>query len=146
VTVIQDGEMIFFSGIGLPGRTVEVLIKNSPVNLTIVNADSSWEVGIPSSRFSDGPVTPVFKFGDEYYESSVKISVGNPDGGLSKLLWLAIMSILTLGLLGAAFVYFFVEIDGDESTDDSSEIIEESEGWIWDESSNDWIEDPDYES
>ena len=146
VTVIQDGEMIFFSGIGLPGRTVEVLIKNSPVNLTIVNADSSWEVGIPSSRFSDGPVTPVFKFGDEYYESSVKISVGNPDGGLSKLLWLTIMSILTLGLLGAAFVYFFVEIDDGESTDDSSEAIEESEGWIWDESSNDWIEDPDYES
>ena len=146
VTVIQDGEMIFFSGIGLPGRTVEVLIKNSPVNLTIVNADSSWEVGIPSSRFSDGPVTPVFKFGDEYYESSVKISVGDSDEGLSKLLWLAIMSILTLGLLGAAFVYFFVEIDDGESTDDSSEIIEESEGWIWDESSNDWIEDPDYES
>jgi hypothetical protein len=146
VTVIQDGEMIFFSGIGLPGRTVEVLIKNSPVNLTIVNADSSWEVGIASSRFSDGPVTPVFKFGDEYYESSVKISVGDSDDGLSKLLWLAIISILTLGLLGAAFVYFFVEIDDGENTDDSSETIEESEGWIWDESSNDWIEDPDYES
>jgi hypothetical protein len=42
-------------------------------------------------------------------------------------------------------VYFFVEVEDEESFDES---IEEgpSEGWIWDESSNDWIEDPDYDS
>ena len=32
------------------------------------------------------------------------------------------------------------------SDDESSENIETSEGWIWDEESNDWIEDPNYGS
>ena len=69
---------------------------------------------------------------------------------------IGIISIVILALLGAVFVYFFVEIedDGDNENDDNSSIdstenmaskVEEStDGWIWDEESNDWIEDPNY--
>jgi putative Mn2+ efflux pump MntP len=69
---------------------------------------------------------------------------------------IGIISIVILALLGAVFVYFFVEIeeDGDDDNDDSSSIdstenmaskVEEStEGWIWNEESNEWIEDPNY--
>jgi len=150
VTVIQDGESIFFSGIGLPGKTVTALINQVPANSTIVNPDSTWTVGISSSRFSDGTVTPVFRYVGADYSSGVEISVGEPDDGLSHAM-LAFISFVILGLLSGVFVYFFVEIDNDDDDDDESDIqssenTESSEGWIWDESSNDWIEDPDYES
>jgi hypothetical protein len=55
-----------------------------------------------------------------------------------------------LSLLGGAFVYFFVEVEEDSSTDeedsesDSTADEESTEGWIWDEESNDWVEDPNY--
>lgn len=144
VTVIDDGEIIIFSGVGLPGKTVTVLINHVNTNDTVVNADSTWTLGIPSSRFSDGPVTPVFRYVGADYSSGVQISVGVPDEGLS-LAKMAIISIVVIGLLGGVFVYFFVEVEDEESFDESSEEGP-SEGWIWDESSNDWIEDPDYDS
>ena len=146
ITVVENGESIIFSGIGLPGKTVTALINQVPANSTIVNSDSTWSVGIPSSRFDDGPVTPVFRYVGADYSSDVKISVGGSDEGLSTVM-LAIISIVIIGLLGGVFVYFFVEIDdGDGSDDESSENVETSEGWIWDDESNDWIEDPDYGS
>jgi hypothetical protein len=146
ITVVENGESITFSGIGLPGKTVTALINQVPANSTIVNSDSTWSVGIPSSRFDDGPVTPVFRYVGADYSSDVKISVGGSDEGLSTVM-LAIISIVIIGLLGGVFVYFFVEIDdGDGSDDESSENVETSEGWIWDDESNDWIEDPDYGS
>ena len=144
VTVIDDGEIIIFTGVGLPGKTVTVLINHVNTNDTVVNADSTWTLGIPSSRFSDGPVTPVFRYVGADYSSGVQISVGVPDEGLS-LAKMAIISIVIIGLLAGVFVYFFVEVEDEESFDESSEEGP-SEGWIWDESSNDWIEDPDYDS
>ncbi|MDE0953209.1 MAG: Ig-like domain-containing protein, partial [Candidatus Poseidoniales archaeon] len=144
VTVIDDGEIIIFSGVGLPGKTVTVLINHVNTNDTVVNADSTWTLGIPSSRFSDGPVTPVFRYVGADYSSGVQISVGVPDEGLS-LAKMVIISIVVIGLLGGVFVYFFVEVEDEESFDESGEE-EPSEGWIWDESSNEWIEDPDYDS
>ena len=78
VTVIEDGETIIFSGVGLPGKTVTALINQVPANNTIVADDSTWTLGIASSRFSDGPVTPVFRYVGDDYSSEVKISVGAP--------------------------------------------------------------------
>ena len=144
VTVIQDGETLIFSGIGLPGKTVTVLINQVPANNTIVEDNSTWTLGIASSRFSDGSVTPVFRYVGADYSSNVKISVGTPDEGLSTGM-MAIIALVIIGLIGGVFVYFYVEIE----EDDNSEVSDEdssSEGWIWDEESNDWIEDPNYNS
>ena len=68
------------------------------------------------------------------------------------MLMIGIISIVILALLGGAFAYFFVEIeddDDDSSSIESSETIdsnadESTEGWIWDDESNEWIEDPNY--
>jgi len=149
VTVVKDGESVTFSGIGLPGKTVTALIDKVPANSTIVNSDSTWSLDIPSSRFDDGPVTPDFRYVGSDYSSGVQISVGTPDEGMSTLM-IAIISIVILSLLGGAFVYFFVEIEEDSSVDeedsesDSNADEESTEGWIWDEESNEWIEDPNY--
>jgi hypothetical protein len=126
-----------------------------PANNTVVNSDSTWSLDIPSSRFDEGPVTPDFRYVGSDYSSGVEISVGAADDGMSSLM-IGIISIVILALLGAVFVYFFVEIeeDGDDENDDSSSIdstenmaskVEEStDGWIWNEESNEWIEDPNY--
>jgi hypothetical protein len=139
----------------LPGKTVTALINKVPANNTVVNSDSTWSLDIPSSRFDEGPVTPDFRYVGSDYSSGVQISVGAADDGISSLM-IGIISIVILALLGAVFVYFFVEIeeDGDDENDDSSSIestenmaskVEEStDGWIWNEESNEWIEDPNY--
>ena len=154
MTVVKDGESVTFSGVGLPGKTVTALINKVPANNT-VNSDSTWSLDIPSSRFDEGPVTPDFRYVGSDYSSGVQISVGAADDGMSSLM-IGIISIVILALLGAVFVYFFVEIedDGDDENDDISSIdstenmdskVEEStDGWIWDEESNEWIEDPNY--
>jgi len=65
-------------------------------------------------------------------------------------LMFAIISLVVLSLLGGAFVYFFVEFEEEgEEEETNSEAIstadeESTEGWIWDEESNEWIEDPNY--
>jgi hypothetical protein len=155
VTVVKDGESVTFSGVGLPGKTVTALINKVPANNTVVNSDSTWSLDISSSRFDEGPVTPDFRYVGSDYSSGVQISVGAADDGISSLM-IGIISIVILALLGAVFVYFFVEIedDGDDENDDISSIestenmtskVEEStDGWIWDEESNEWIEDPNY--
>ncbi len=155
VTVVKDGESVTFSGVGLPGKTVTALINKVPANNTVVNSDSTWSLDIPSSRFDEGPVTPDFRYVGSDYSSGVQISVGAADDGMSSLM-IGIISIVILALLGAVFVYFFVEIedDGDDQNEDISSIdstenmdskVEEStDGWIWDEESNEWIEDPNY--
>jgi hypothetical protein len=149
ITVVKDGESVTFSGIGLPGKTVTALIDKVPANSTIVNSDSTWSLDIPSSRFDDRPVTPDFRYVGSDYSSGVEISVGVPDEGMSTLM-IALISIVILSLLGGAFVYFFVEVEEDSSTDeedsesDSTADEESTEGWIWDEESNDWVEDPNY--
>ena len=145
VTVIEDGETIIFSGVGLPGKTVTALINQVPANNTIVADDSTWTLGIVSSRFSDAPVTPVFRYVGDDYSSEVKISVGAPDEGLSMAI-MGIIAIVIIGLLGGVFVYFFVEIEDEENSEGSSDDAESTEGWIWDENSNEWIEDPNYKS
>ena len=145
VTVIEDGETIIFSGVGLPGKTVTALINQVPANNTIVADDSTWTLGIASSRFSDGPVTPVFRYVGDDYSSEVKISVGTPDEGLSFAI-MGIIAIVIIGLLGGVFVYFFVEIEDEENSEGSSDDSDSTEGWIWDENSNEWIEDPNYKS
>ena len=145
VTVIEDGETIIFSGVGLPGKTVTALINQVSANNTIVGNDSKWTLGIASSRFSDAPVTPLFRYVGEDYSSEVQISVGTPDEGLGFAM-IALISIVIIGLLGGVFVYYFVELEDDENPEESSDDNESTEGWIWDENSGEWIEDPNYNS
>jgi hypothetical protein len=89
-------------------------------------------------------VTPTFRYVGDDYSSNVKISVGTPDEGLSTAM-IAIIAIVIIGLIGGVFVYFYVEIEDDDS-EVSSDEDNSSEGWIWDEESNDWVEDPNYNS
>ena len=151
VTVVKDGESVTFSGIGLPGKTVTALIDKVPANSTIVSSDSTWSLDIPSSRFDEGAVTPEFRYVGSDYSSGVQISVGEPDDGMSMLM-IAIISIVVIALIGGAFVYFFVELEEEEEDNEQASANnventgdeESTEGWIWDEESNDWVEDPNY--
>ena len=122
-----------------------------PANSTIVSSDSTWSLDIPSSRFDEGAVTPEFRYVGSDYSSGVQISVGEPDDGMSMLM-IAIISIVVIALIGGAFVYFFVELEEEEEDNEQASANnventgdeESTEGWIWDEESNDWVEDPNY--
>ena len=109
ITVVEDGESVTFSGVGLPGKTVTALINKVPANNTVVNSDSTWSLDIPSSRFDDGPVTPDFRYVGSDYSSGVEISVGAADDGLSTLM-IGLISIVILSLLVGVFVLSLIHI------------------------------------
>ena len=46
-TTAAKGELITFTGIGLPGKTVRVTLGGTQINSTVVLEDSTWELGIP---------------------------------------------------------------------------------------------------
>jgi hypothetical protein len=143
---IQNGELAIFTGVALPGMTVVVTIDGNPVNNTIVSDNATWILGIPASRILGGSSIPEFRYAGEIYQGE-KIYVGEVDEGMS-LVKIIIISIMVLGLFGGAFAYFFVEFEEDEestdSEDDGSTEESSNEGWIWDEESEEWIEDPNY--
>ena len=143
---IQTGELAIFTGVALPGKTVVVTIDGNPVNNTIVSDNSTWILGIPASRILGGSSIPEFRYAGEIYQGE-KIYVGVVNEGMP-LVMIIIISIVVLGLIGGAFAYFFVEFEEDEESTDSEDdgITEESsnEGWIWDEESEEWVEDPNY--
>ena len=118
---------------GKPFHHLDLLTKDAAVK---INDEVCWGM----ARSDD----LIFSVGDDY-SSEVKISVGAPDEGLSFAI-MGIITIVIIGLLGGVFVYFFVEIEDEENSEGSSDDTESTEGWIWDENSNEWIEDPNYKS
>tara|TARA_B100000575_G_scaffold1544_1_gene1165 strand:+ start:3775 stop:7965 length:4191 start_codon:yes stop_codon:yes gene_type:complete len=144
---ILDDETAMFTGIGLPGRTVTATISGTPVNSTVVSENSTWSLGIPASRIS-GSATPQFKYGGMDYEGS-KITVSEPtSGGLSMIVIIAIVLVLSIG----AFAYFFVEFEEDseetggynkkERPDrEESRFVKDDDhpGWLWDKEKEEWV-------
>ena len=144
---ILDDETAMFTGIGLPGRTVTATISGTPVNSTVVSENSTWSLGIPASRIS-GSATPQFKYGGMDYEGS-RITVSEPtSGGLSMIVIIAIVLVLSIG----AFAYFFVEFEEDseetggynkkERPDrEESRFVKDDDhpGWLWDKEKEEWV-------
>ena len=162
--------MAIYSGIGLPGKQVSVVIGGNPVNNTIVSEDGTWELGIPASRIKGDFSIPEFVYAGQSTEVSA-ISKGEPT--TDPINWGMIGAVSLLAILSlAALAYFtgFIGIEFDEEDDynkvehensktpaqipndfreqeDQStlERYDDHPGWLWDASSEEWVPDPDFQ-
>ncbi|MDP6912559.1 MAG: hypothetical protein QF736_01360, partial [Candidatus Thalassarchaeaceae archaeon] len=159
---VEEDEMAIYSGIGLPGKQVSVLIGGNPVNNTIVSEDGTWELGIPASRIKGDSSIPKFTYAGQTTEVSA-ISKGEPTPESTNWGTIGVVSVLAILSL-AALAYFTgfigIEIDeedeyktpaqipknyGDEEEESSLERYDDHPGWLWDAASEEWVPDPDFE-
>ena len=159
---VEEDEMAIYSGIGLPGKQVSVLIGGNPVNNTIVSEDGTWELGIPASRIKGDSSIPKFTYAGQTTEVSA-ISKGEPTPESTN--WGMIGAVSVLAILSLAALAYFtgfigIEIDeedeyktpvqipkdyGDEEEESSLERYDDHPGWLWDAASEEWVPDPDFQ-
>jgi hypothetical protein len=159
---VEEDEMAIYSGIGLPGKQVSVLIGGNPVNNTIVSEDGTWELGIPASRIKGDSSIPKFTYAGQTTEVS-SISKGEPTPESTN--WGMIGAVSVLAILSLAALAYFtgfigIEIDeedeyktpaqipkdyGDEEEESSLERYDDHPGWLWDAASEEWVPDPDFQ-
>ena len=158
---IDDEGVAVYSGVGLPGQKVSVIVNGNQINSTIVSSDSTWELGVPASRITGSSTNPSFVMGGQdpvvvetIYKGAQEES-NFPTG--------IIIGLVIVILLIAAFAYFFVELETDEEpkTDigvdenfglenqlenDTSKLEkhEDHPGWLWDSDNEEWVPDPDH--
>ncbi|HJM13745.1 MAG TPA: right-handed parallel beta-helix repeat-containing protein [Candidatus Thalassarchaeaceae archaeon] len=166
-TWIDGSEIAIYSGLGLPGKQVSVLIAGNPVNTTIVWPNGTWELGIEASRIKDSS-TPQFSYGGQYTFVGT-ITKGEPDQTstnwslIGGAFLVAIISLTALAYL-SGFIGFEIEDDEEYSKSpvvipDSGGIDEGSQseevenlesyddhpGWLWDNNAQEWVPDPEYQ-
>jgi len=160
---VEEDEMAIYSGIGLPGKQVSVLIGGNPVNNTIVSEDGTWELGIPASRIKGESSIPEFTYGGQTTEVSA-ISKGEPtkdpvNWGL--MVAVSVLAILSLAALAYFTGFIGIEFDeedgynevgddynktpvqipedyGEEEEKSPLERYDDHPGWLWDSSSEEW--------
>ena len=162
---VEEDEMAIYSGAGLPGKQVSVLIGGGPVNNTIVSPNGTWELGVPGSRIKGESSTPQFSYGGQTTEVS-SINKGEPVAESSNLLIISGIGIIVLiALVSLAFFSGIIglEIEDDESEtktpaeisedygEENSQIntnlqkFEDHPGWLWDPSKEEWVPDPNFQ-
>ena len=165
---VEEDQMAIYSGIGLPGKQVSVLIGGNPVNNTIVSEDGTWELGIPASRIKGDSSIPKFTYAGQTTEVS-EISKGEPTTDSTS--WVLIGVSVFVVILSLAFLAYFtgfigIEIDeeedynktpaqlpknyweGGEEEEDAESTLEKYDdhpGWLWDSTSEEWVPDPDFQ-
>ena len=159
---VEGDEMAIYSGIGLPGKQVSVLIGGNPVNNTIVSEDGTWELGIPASRIKGESSIPKFTYAGQTTEVN-PISKGEPSEASTN--WQLIVGIAVLALISLVFLAFFtgfigIEVDeedeskdpvqipkdyGEEEAEATLERYDDHPGWLWDSDSEEWVPDPDFQ-
>lgn len=155
-TTAGKGDVITFSGIGLPGKTVRVTLAGTQINSTIVSEDSTWTLGIPGSMLTR-TINPVFYISGSDPIEGAAISPPTEEGGMGALTVILIVVVL-LGAIGAAL--FYTGVISFEEDEDGAEVASEAEstspasgglvrsddhpGWLWDPAKEEWVPDPDH--
>ncbi len=155
--IVDEEGVMLYSGSGLPGQTISVSIGGNQVNSTVVFENSTWILGVPSSRIPGSSATPVFSMGGQDSIPVETIFKGEQEE--SGLPWgiLFVIMIVIIGLV--SFAYFFVELevkDDDlkittqsdsnfgESNEDILEKHADHPGWLWNTKEEEWVQDPEF--
>jgi hypothetical protein len=134
-----DGIMLY-SGVGLPGKQVSVLIGGLSVNNTIVTGDGTWELGIPASRIQGTSVIPQFSYSGELSFGN-RIHLGQPESEGTNWSGIVFGGVFVIVLLGA-LAYFLIEIEEEEDESEkspvafSAELEEPDDPYAWAKSSD----------
>jgi hypothetical protein len=162
---VEVDEMAIYSGIGLPGKQVSVLIDGNPVNNTIVSEDGTWELGIPASRIKGDSSIPEFSYSGQTTAVN-PIGKGEPTTDSTNWALVGVMSVLaTLSLAALAYFTGFIGIeiddeeeeyktpaqipedygDGEREERSALERYDDHPGWLWDTASEEWVPDSDFQ-
>ncbi|MGY8715423.1 MAG: hypothetical protein ACKVI6_03185 [Candidatus Poseidoniales archaeon] len=157
-TIEEEGVMLY-SGTGLPGKTITVIVGGNQINSTIVSENSTWILGIPASRLPDNVASPKFSMGGQDPIQVADIFVGPFEEQGYPTGLIIVVIIIIIGIVTLA--YFFVELEVDEqekeslegdsdfgSTNDESILQKHDDhpGWLWNPIDKEWIEDTEYVS
>ena len=133
---VSKDDIIVYSGNGRP--SVNVIGETSAglrLGSTAVGEDGKWMMEIGANRLEKGDNTIVFEYGnvEQPLNSDSQINVeGAADDGTSVFLWILMVvgALIVLAVLGAVFVFFFVEFE-EEYEDDLQEPAEEVDPYAW---------------
>ncbi len=133
---IGQDDILVYSGHGRP--TVNVIGETAAglrLGSTAVGEDGTWMMEIGANRLDKGGNTIVFEYGntEQPLNSDSQVNVeGGADDGTGAFMWIlmAVAALLILGVLGAVFVFFFVEFE-DEYEDDFEVPAEEVDAYAW---------------
>ena len=158
---VDDEGVVVYSGVGLPGQKVSVIINGNHINSTIVSSDSTWELGVSASRIPGSSASPSFVMGgqDPVIVETIYKGAQEENGFPTGIVIGLVIVILLIG----AFGYFFVELETDEQPKTDTEVGESSSlenqngtdstklekhedhpGWLWDSEKEEWVPDPDH--
>ena len=127
---ISQSDTLIYRGNGRP--TVSVIGETGAglrLGSTAVGEDGTWMMEIPGNRLDKGSNTVVFEYGSigqPLNEDSDIVVEGGLDEGSGILKWigLTVLGLIVLGILGAVFVFFFVEFE-DEFDESLEDVVEE---------------------
>ena len=134
---IGKTDILVFSGNGRP--TVSVIGETSAglrLGSTAVGDDGTWMMEIGANRLDKGDNTIVFEYGnvEQPLNSDSTINVeGSADDGTSVFMWILMVvgALIVLAVLGAVFVFFFVEFEDDYEDDLQMGEVEEVDPYAW---------------
>ncbi|HJM24206.1 MAG TPA: hypothetical protein QF821_00980, partial [Candidatus Thalassarchaeaceae archaeon] len=162
---VEEDDMAIYSGMGLPGKQVSVLIGGNPVNNTIVSEDGTWELGVPGSRIKGESSVPQFQYSGQTTEVG-QIWSGEPVTSSTDWAFIGTITVLAIIALVALAVFTgFIGIEIEDELEDQKtpaqipegygedteegevtlERYEDHPGWLWDASSEEWVPDPDFQ-
>ena len=133
---VNKDDIIVYSGNGRP--SVNVIGETSAglrLGSTAVGEDGTWMMEIGANRLDKGDNTIVFEYGnvEQPLNSDSQINVeGGGDEGTSVFMWILMVvgALIVLGVLGAVFVFFFVEFE-EEFEDDLEVPTEDVDPYAW---------------
>ncbi|MDP6844199.1 MAG: Ig-like domain-containing protein [Candidatus Thalassarchaeaceae archaeon] len=134
---IGKTDILVYSGHGRP--TVNVIGETSAglrLGSTAVGEDGTWTMEIGANRLEKGDNTIVFEYGNIGQplnsDSQITVEGGADEGtGIFMLILMAVGALIVLGVLGAVFVFFFVEFEDEYEDDLEAVATEEVDPYAW---------------
>ncbi|MDP7328211.1 MAG: Ig-like domain-containing protein [Candidatus Thalassarchaeaceae archaeon] len=134
---ISQSDTLIYRGNGRP--TVSVIGETGAglrLGSTAVGDDGMWMMEIPGNRLDKGSNTVVFEYGSigqPLNEDSEIVVEGGLDEGSGIFMWIlmVVAALVVLGVLGAVFVFFFVEFEDDYDEDLDEASAEEVDPYAW---------------
>ena len=134
---ISQADTLIYRGNGRP--TVNVIGETGAglrLGSTAVSEDGTWMMEIPGNRLDKGSNTVIFEYGSigqPLNEDSEIVVEGGLDEGSGIFMWIlmAVGVLVVLGVLGAVFVFFFVEFEDEYDEDLDMAPEEEADPYAW---------------
>jgi hypothetical protein len=134
---ISQSDTLIYRGNGRP--TVSVIGETGAglrLGSTAVGEDGTWMMEIPGNRLDKGSNTVVFEYGSigqpVNEDSEIVVEGGLDEGsGIFMAILMVVGALVVLGVLGAVFVFFFVEFEDEYDEDLDEASAEEVDPYAW---------------